>query len=177
VKKYLQQGEGFWRRCCWILWLCSNVALSDQWMFEGPCAYTDLSWHELHRRRPENVKEKHCQLQQIKLLQGRMEYQYLHRILRRIRNGSFVIGKGCGLDVPGSIPRSARLFSITSTPAKGSTQVSIWWVTGILSAGVKWQGREADHLPPSSAKVKNYGDLPPSSSMSSWHSALLIKHR
>jgi hypothetical protein len=27
--------------------------------------------------------------------------------------------------------------------------------------GVKWPGREADHLPPSSAEVKNGGVIPP----------------
>jgi len=33
--------------------------------------------------------------------------------------------------------------------------VPIQWVPGALSLTVKWQGREADHLPPSSAKVVN----------------------
>jgi hypothetical protein len=37
----------------------------------------------------------------------------------------------------------------------GPTQPSIQWVPGALSLGVKRPGREADHSPPSSAKVKN----------------------
>jgi hypothetical protein len=30
-----------------------------------------------------------------------------------------------------------------------------------LSLGVKWQGSEADHSPPSNAEVKNCGTIPP----------------
>jgi hypothetical protein len=43
--------------------------------------------------------------------------------------------------------------------------------------GIKLQGREADHSPPSSAEVKEGGAIPPLLHMSSWHTALLIKHR
>jgi hypothetical protein len=35
------------------------------------------------------------------------------------------------------------------------TQPPIQWVPGALSLGVKRQGRESDHSPPSSADVKN----------------------
>jgi hypothetical protein len=38
---------------------------------------------------------------------------------------------------------------------------------------VKLQGRAADHLPPSNAKAKNGGDMPPLPHMSSWYSASL----
>jgi hypothetical protein len=41
-----------------------------------------------------------------------------------------------------------------SRPALGATQPSILWVPGNLFRGVKPQGREADHLPPSDAEVK-----------------------
>jgi hypothetical protein len=44
-------------------------------------------------------------------------------------------------------------FSISSRPALGSTQPPIKWVPGLFP-GVKWQGREADHSPPTSAEVK-----------------------
>jgi hypothetical protein len=50
--------------------------------------------------------------------------------------------------------------------ALGPTQPSIQWVPG-----VKWQGREADHSPPSNAEVKNGGAIPPLPHMPSWHSA------
>jgi hypothetical protein len=40
-----------------------------------------------------------------------------------------------------------------SRPALGPTQPPIQWVPGALSLGVKRAGREADHSPPSSAKV------------------------
>jgi hypothetical protein len=46
------------------------------------------------------------------------------------------------------------LFTIMSRTALGSTQPPVQWVPGTLSLGVKWPGCEADHSPPSSAKVK-----------------------
>jgi len=39
----------------------------------------------------------------------------------------------------------------------GPTQPPIQWVLGALSPGSKRLGREADHLPPSSAAVKHAG--------------------
>jgi hypothetical protein len=33
--------------------------------------------------------------------------------------------------------------------------------------GIKWQGREADHLPPYSVEIKKYGAIPPLAHMSS----------
>jgi hypothetical protein len=36
----------------------------------------------------------------------------------------------------------------------GVHQPSIQWVPGALSSGIKRQGREADHSPPTSAEVK-----------------------
>jgi hypothetical protein len=56
------------------------------------------------------------------------------------------------------------LFTTTSRTALGPTQPPIQWVPGAPSLGVKWPGREADHSPPSSAKVKNawsYTSTPP----------------
>jgi hypothetical protein len=47
------------------------------------------------------------------------------------------------------------LFTTVFRTALESTQPPIQWVRGALSLGVKWQGREADHSPPSSAEVKN----------------------
>jgi hypothetical protein len=44
------------------------------------------------------------------------------------------------------------------------TQPPIQWVPGALSQGVKRPGREADHSPPTSAKVKKtwiYTSTPP----------------
>ena len=39
----------------------------------------------------------------------------------------------------------------------GPTQPRIRWVREVLSLGTKLPGREADHVPPSTAKVKNSG--------------------
>jgi hypothetical protein len=49
--------------------------------------------------------------------------------------------------------------------------------TGDSFRGVKRQGREADHSPPSSAEVKNGGALPSFTYIYSWRNALLIKHK
>jgi hypothetical protein len=68
-----------------------------------------------------------------------------------------------GLEVQGSIPaRGKRFFcSPGSRPDKGPTQPPIESVLGSPSSGIKRPGSEADHLPPSSAKVNK----------SSWRSA------
>jgi hypothetical protein len=46
------------------------------------------------------------------------------------------------------------LFTTVSRTALGLTQPPIQWIPGALSLGVKRPGLEADHSPPSSAKVK-----------------------
>jgi hypothetical protein len=46
-------------------------------------------------------------------------------------------------------------FTTVSRMALGSTQPPIQWIPGALSLGVKQLGHEADHSPPSSAKVNN----------------------
>jgi hypothetical protein len=56
------------------------------------------------------------------------------------------------------------LFATMSRLALEPTQTPIHWVPGVLFLEVKWPGCEADHLPPSSAKVKNawsYTSTPP----------------
>jgi hypothetical protein len=56
----------------------------------------------------------------------------------------------------GSSPGKAKnfLFSTLSRPALGLTQPPIKWVPGAFSSGVKQQGLEADHSPPTSAEVE-----------------------
>jgi hypothetical protein len=63
------------------------------------------------------------------------------------------------------------LFSTSSRPALGPTQSPIQWVPGALSPGVKLQGREADHLPPTSAEVKNTWIYTSTPHKFSWRSA------
>jgi hypothetical protein len=60
--------------------------------------------------------------------------------------------------------RVKNFLFCTSRPALGSTQTPIQWVPGTLSPGVKGEGREADHLPETSAEVKKmwiYTSTPP----------------
>jgi hypothetical protein len=51
------------------------------------------------------------------------------------------------------------LFTTASRPALGTTQPPIQWVPGALSLRVKRPGGEADHLPPTSAEVKECVEL------------------
>jgi hypothetical protein len=56
------------------------------------------------------------------------------------------------------------LFSMSSRQALGPTLPPAQWVTGALSPGVQQLGRQADHSPPTSAKVKKtwiYTSTPP----------------
>jgi hypothetical protein len=56
------------------------------------------------------------------------------------------------------------LFSVSSRPVLGPTQLHIQWELGALSLGVKRPGLEADHSPPISAEVKKmwiYTSTPP----------------
>jgi hypothetical protein len=45
------------------------------------------------------------------------------------------------------------LFTVASRPALGHNQPPFQWVSRAVSSGVKRQGLEADHSPPSSAEV------------------------
>jgi hypothetical protein len=79
---------------------------------------------------------------------------------------------GYGLDGPGSIPYSAKFSHLHNVQTNsGAHSASYPMGTRDSSLGVKWQGREADHSPPSSAKVMKGGAIPQLPHMSSWHSA------
>jgi hypothetical protein len=66
-------------------------------------------------------------------------------------------------DGPGLIPGRERFLSSPRRPNR------LWGPPSLLSNGYRWRfppgvkrpGREADHLPPSSAEVKNGGAIPP----------------
>jgi hypothetical protein len=56
------------------------------------------------------------------------------------------------------------LFTTAYRTALGPTQPPIQWISGVLSLGVRWPGREADHSTISSAEAKNawrYTSTPP----------------
>jgi hypothetical protein len=50
-------------------------------------------------------------------------------------------------------------FTTASRKAVGPTQPPIQWVPGALSLGIKRLGRETDHLPLSSAEIKDWVEL------------------
>jgi hypothetical protein len=92
-----------------------------------------------------------------------VESGYLSRYSDRLRAGR-----------PGFDSRHCKifLFSTASRQGLGSYQPPLQWVPGALYPGVKRPGREADHSPPSIAKVKNcWAVPPPPAPMYSWHSA------
>jgi hypothetical protein len=64
------------------------------------------------------------------------------------------IATGYGFEVP--VPVGSRIFSSLRRPYRlwGSTLPPNKWVPGGSSLEVKRPGREADHLPPTSAQVK-----------------------
>jgi hypothetical protein len=86
---------------------------------------------------------------------------------RRIAAGYWLDGRG----VEVRVPVESRIFSMSSIPALGSTQPPIQWAPGAVSPGLKRPGREADHSPPTSARSRKYGSVPPLPQMPSWRSA------
>jgi hypothetical protein len=62
------------------------------------------------------------------------------------------------------------LLYTASRLALGPAQPPIQWVPWVFP-GVKRPGRAADHSPPSSAKVKNTGAIPPLPHTPSWYGA------
>jgi hypothetical protein len=78
---------------------------------------------------------------------------------KKSRDSSVSIALSYGLDDRGSrvrFPTGAGIFLFTTVSrlALGPTQPPIQWVPGALSLEVKRPGREADHSPPCTAKVK-----------------------
>jgi hypothetical protein len=55
----------------------------------------------------------------------------------------------------GSVSILGRSKYVVSSPQRQRARLLIQWVAGALSPGVKQLGRETDHSPPSSARVKN----------------------
>jgi hypothetical protein len=79
------------------------------------------------------------------------------------------IATSYGLD---SVPNRGKIFlsSYASTLALAPPKTPIVRVPGALSLGVKQQGHEADHSPPS-VQIKNSGAILPFPHISSRHSA------
>jgi len=70
---------------------------------------------------------------------------------------------GYGLDERGFDSRwglGVFLFNTMFRMTLGPTQPPIQWVLGALSLGLKQLGHEADHSPPSSAKIRVHGAIP-----------------
>jgi hypothetical protein len=60
-------------------------------------------------------------------------------------------------------PARARNFSLLNSMQTGSGVHPAYYImgTGVISPGVKGQGRKADHSPPPSAEVNNSSSIPP----------------
>jgi hypothetical protein len=74
------------------------------------------------------------------------------------------------LKMPCAVQYSSFLHSI-QTDSEAHSAVSPMGTWGSFPGGVKCQGHEADHSPPSSAEVKKGGATPPLPHMSLWHNA------
>jgi hypothetical protein len=78
------------------------------------------------------------------------------------KNRDSSVGIALGFGVLGLDSRRGLeifLFTTASRTALGPTQPPIQWVPRALSLGVKRPGSESDHSPPSSAEVKESGEL------------------
>jgi hypothetical protein len=83
-----------------------------------------------------------------------------------------LIGKGnCIIWLDRVANKMKAIISDSPTPALGSTQPPIQWLSGALSPGVKRTGREADHSPPTTVEVKKCGSIYPLPHTPSWRSA------
>jgi hypothetical protein len=65
-------------------------------------------------------------------------------------------------------------YYTSSRPALELIQPHTSQVLEAFSPGIKRQGREDDHSPPSNAEVKSGGTIPPLPHTSSWH--VLVNH-
>jgi hypothetical protein len=95
---------------------------------------------------------------------ARSPYFSLQNDYEESRDSSVGIALGYGLENWGLGFNSWQglgifFFTIMSRTALGPTQPPIQWVPGALSLGVKRLVCEADHSPPSSAKVKEWVEL------------------
>jgi hypothetical protein len=75
------------------------------------------------------------------------------------QDSAVVIVSGYGLDDQGvgvRVPVGSRIFSSPSRPDQfwGPPSLLFNGYWGVLSLEVKWPGRETDHSPPTSAKIK-----------------------
>jgi hypothetical protein len=76
--------------------------------------------------------------------------------------GYGLANRGVGVPSPGRV--KIFLFTTFFRPDLGPTQPPIEWVPEAFSPGVKRQGREAAHSPPTSAEIKKmwiYTPTPP----------------
>jgi hypothetical protein len=85
-----------------------------------------------------------------------------------VATGYELDGRRVGIRVP--VLKKKINFSISSRPALEHMYLPIQWVPKALSPGVKQQGPEAHHSPPSSVKIKKTS-IHPLPHTSSWRSA------
>jgi hypothetical protein len=96
---------------------------------------------------------------------------YLSLPMHRIRDSQVGIATGYRLGYSGPCRGKIFLLFTSSRPALGPTNPTIQLVPGALSPGVKRQRHEVDHLPPTSAVVKNTWICISTPQKSLWRSA------
>jgi hypothetical protein len=88
-----------------------------------------------------------------------------------VANGYWLDDRAVGVRVPLVSRMFTSLYRSDLLWSPPSLKPPIQWVPWSLCPGVNRQGREANHLPPTSAEVKKSGSMKPLPHMSSWRSA------
>jgi hypothetical protein len=127
-----------------------------------------IHFHFLSKNKNQNSKTTVHQLCDI------LQRQFVR--FNKSRGSSVGIATGYGVDdreVGSSSPGRVKNFLLSKSlrPDLGSTQPPNQWAPGALSPGVKRQGREAGHSPPTSAEVKKTWIYTSTPHTSSWRSA------
>jgi hypothetical protein len=86
------------------------------------------------------------------IIRGPILYDVSRDSAVSIATGYWLDDRVVGVPSPGGIKNFH--FSVSFRLALGSTQPSIQWIPAALSPGVKPSGREAGHLPPTSAEAQ-----------------------
>jgi hypothetical protein len=136
--------------------------LSDEQLFvsqEVPCSKDLVSWLLLQGTCTctlQSLLYNYTSISWKFRRQGRIYINIYIHLCRTRRDNVVCIATGYWLDGPSSSLDRVKnfLFTTSSRPALGSTQLPIQWVLGDFSPGVKRPGREADHSLPASVKVK-----------------------
>jgi hypothetical protein len=144
-------------RGTWILITERNMHLHEQTNLGGPIL-SETSPRTCHSFSGQPYGRKVLRFQ-LDLSYGDFHFNFIFKIVYR-RHNSVGIVIGYGLEDRALIRGRGKIFLfIDFVPGLGPTQSHIQWVHLAVFPGIKRQGREADHSPPSNAEVKKGGGI------------------